>query len=187
MIRINLAPPEGRPRSAPAGLSFRLPEFNFGVAFGVVYAVAIVGLGGWWFQLSTQEGRLHDEVRTKTAELETLKQRVGQAGKIKEQIAELQKRLDAIHELTQTQTRPVKLFDALVDVVPRDLWLTGLEEKGPTLRITGNSFSATAVSDFMSNLRSSGRFKDVDIVVSRQDLAKTPALVTFEVTCRFES
>jgi len=39
----------------------------------------------------------------------------------------------------------------------------------------------------MTNLRASGKFKDVDIVVSRQDLAKVPRLVTFEVTCRFES
>jgi Tfp pilus assembly protein PilN len=187
MIRINLAPPVGRPRRAGAGIQFRIPEFNFGIAFGVVYAVAFLVLGGWWLQLSRTEGRLTDEVKTKTAELEKLKQRVGQAGKVKEQIADLQKRVDALRELTVTQTRPVKLFDALVDMVPRDLWLTGLEERGPTLKIMGSSFSATAISDFMSNMRSSGRFKDVDIVVSRQDLTKMPAPVTFEVTCRFES
>ena len=44
----------------------------------------------------------------------------------------------------------------------------------------------TAVSDFMSNLKATGKFKDVDIVVSRQAIDKTPSLVTFEVTCKFE-
>jgi hypothetical protein len=38
----------------------------------------------------------------------------------------------------------------------------------------------------MANLRASGKFKEVEIVVSRQDLGKSPQLVTFEVTCRFE-
>jgi hypothetical protein len=38
----------------------------------------------------------------------------------------------------------------------------------------------------MSNLKSSGRFKDVDIVISRQAIDKTPRLVTFEVTCKIE-
>ena len=39
----------------------------------------------------------------------------------------------------------------------------------------------------MQNLRASGRFKEVDIVVARQEITKTPRFVTFEVTCRFES
>jgi hypothetical protein len=38
----------------------------------------------------------------------------------------------------------------------------------------------------MTNLRKTGKFKDVDIVITRQDLARPNPLVTFEVTCRFE-
>jgi len=55
------------------------------------------------------------------------------------------------------------------------------------LKILGTAYSPTAVSDFMTNLRSSGRFKEVDIMISKQELQKAPRLVTFEVTCRFES
>jgi len=79
------------------------------------------------------------------------------------------------------------MFDAFASVVPNDLWVTRMEEKGNILKVTGTAFSAVAVSDLMANLRASGKFKEVDIVVSRQDLGKTPRLVTFEVTCRFES
>jgi hypothetical protein len=43
-----------------------------------------------------------------------------------------------------------------------------------------------ALSDFMSNLKASGRFKDVDLIESRQDLTKSPRMITFEVSCRFE-
>ena len=54
------------------------------------------------------------------------------------------------------------------------------------MKLSGTAFSTTAVSDFMSNLKATGKFKDVDIVVSRQAIDKTPSLVTFEVTCKFE-
>jgi type IV pilus assembly protein PilN len=188
MIRINLAPPDGRPRRAGGPKQpLRLPEFNLGMLFAVLYLATAAGLGAWWWATTAREADLTSQLHVANAELTSLKQRVGQVGKVREQVAELKKRIDALEELTKSQARPVVLFDALADVVPRDLWLTGLEERGNTLRITGTSYSTTAVADFMSNLRSSGRFKDVDIVTSRQDITKTPRLVTFEVTCRFES
>jgi Tfp pilus assembly protein PilN len=92
-----------------------------------------------------------------------------------------------IDELTKGQSRPILMLDAFADVIPRDLWITSMEDKGTgVLKLNGTAFSTAAVSDFMSNLRASGKFKDVDLVLSRQDLAKTPSMVTFEITCRFE-
>ena len=189
MIRINLAPPEGRARHRAGGakLALRMPDFNLGLLFVVLYLATGAGVGAWWWMTTGREADLTRHLSSANAELTMLKQRVGEAGKVREQVAELKKRIDAIDQLTKGQARPVLLFDSLVDVVPKDLWLTALEERGNTLRITGTSYSTTAVADFMSNLRSSGRFKDVDIVSSRQDITKTPRLVTFEVTCRFES
>ena len=99
--------------------------------------------------------------------------------------AELRKRVDVIEQLTRDQARPIILVDAFAGVVPRDLWITRLEERNSVLRIAGAAFSTTAVSDFMANLRASGKFKDVDIIVSRRDLARPALPVTFEVTSRF--
>lgn len=184
MIRINLAPSgsAGRRRSIRIGL----PGFNLGLLFGVVYVVAAVGIGGYWWTLDREETRLRGEVDRANQELIVLKATIGQNAKVKDQLAELKKRLEAINTLTQNQSRPIRLLDAFVESVPRDLWITGIEEKSAVLKVSGSAFSTTAVADLMANLKSSGKFKDVDIVVSRQDLAKTPRLVTFEVTCRFE-
>jgi type IV pilus assembly protein PilN len=187
MIRINLAPPDRRAHRGGPGFRLPLPGFNLGIAFGVLYVVAAVAVGGFWSHLRGEEERLTAEVQQQTATLAALKAQVGQTSKIKDTLAELQKRLDAVQQLTQGQGRPVRLFDTMADVVPRDLWLTGLEERGALLKITGSALTTVAVSDFMSNLRSSGRFKDVDLIVSRQDHAKVPSIVTFEVACRFES
>ena len=189
MIRINLAPGESRRR----GAGFKLPSLslgvglNLGLVFGVAYVLAVAGLGYTWWSFSTEESRLHAEIARGNQELTSLKATLGQGANIKAKLADYKKRVEVIEALTKGQGRPTVLFDAFADVVPRDLWITGMEERDSVLKVTGSAFSTTAVSDLMANLRSSGRFKSIDIVVSRQDLAKTPSLVTFEVTCRFES
>lgn len=184
MIRINLAPrKEGR---GLRGVHLGLPRVNLSVLFGAVALTLTVGLAGFWWHLSREEHRLTAEIGAGAQELAALKATVGRAGNIKEQLADLQARLTTIQLLTKDQGRPLRLVDAFVDAVPADLWITGLEEKDALLRVTGSAFSATAVANFMAALRASGRFKDVDIVVAKRDLAKTPSLVGFEVTCRFE-
>jgi Tfp pilus assembly protein PilN len=182
MIRINLAPPRER-----VGVRLAGPWLNLGVVFGVagvVLAVAIIGSALYLFR---EERRLGAEVEVGARELMTLRTIVGPAAKIKENLAELQARLKAVEGLAKDQSRPLLLIDAFADVVPADLWITGLEDSGAGLRVTGSAFSATAVSNLMTALRASGKFRDVDIVVSKRELDKVPELVTFEITCRFET
>lgn len=182
MIRINLAPPRERFRAGLVG-----PTRNLGVLFGVAALVIAVGLGGYAWSHFREERRLTAEIDTGARELTTLSTIVGPAAKMKEHLADLQARLNVIRALTKDQSRPLFLIDAFADVVPADLWITGLEEKGSVLRMTGTAFSPTAVSNLMTALRASGKFKDIDIVVSKRDLDTAPNLVTFEVTCRFET
>jgi Tfp pilus assembly protein PilN len=150
MIRINLAPAEARRRMPSMSLS--VPTFNLGVLFGILYFVAVAGLGLYWYGLASEESTLTADIDRLNRELASLK----------------------------------TTLDSFIDTVPRDLWITGLEQKESVLKLNGTAFSTTAVSDFMSNLKSSGKFKDVDIVISRQAIDKTPSLVSFEVTCRIE-
>ncbi len=91
-----------------------------------------------------------------------------------------------IEAITKAPGQKIELVDAFASVIPNDLWVTAFEERSGQIKITGSAFSPTAISDFMSNLRSSGKFKDVDLVVTRRDLGRPAPLVTFEVTCRFE-
>jgi Tfp pilus assembly protein PilN len=98
----------------------------------------------------------------------------------------LERRVNAIELVARHQTRPVYLLDTLLDTLPKDLWLTRMEEKGTQLRFAGSAYSATVLADFMANLKATGKFKDVDIVDAKQDLTKSPRLITFEVVTRFE-
>ena len=184
MIKINLAPSDRRRRLPSFQLG--LPTFDLGVLFAVVYIAALLGVGATWLLRSSVESRLIAEIVRDKRELVSLKATIGEGVKVKAQLADLQNRLTAIQQLTKNQARPSALLSAFADTVPPDLWITILEEKGATLKVSGTAFSPTAVSDFMTNLRGSGKFKDIDIVIAKQDLVKNPRPVTFEVTCRFE-
>ena len=182
MIRINLAPPRERSR---ARLGW--PRLNLAALFGVVAVALATGIGGSSWYLFREERRLTLEIDVGARELTTLNTIVGPAAKMKEHLADLQARLKVIRALTRDQSRPLFLIDAFADAVPADLWITALEDTGALLRVTGSAFSATAVSNLMTALRASGKFRDVDIVVSKRDLEKTPSVLTFEITCRFET
>lgn len=187
MIRINLAPERARRRrGARLGFSLSLPAFNLGWLFGIVYLAAVLGVGGYWWTLKLTESRLRSEIGLARKEIQVLTAQIGQENKMKEMAAELRKRIAVIETLTKNQARSIQLVDTFANAVPPDLWITAMEEKNAALKISGAAASTVAVSNFMTNLRNSGKFKDIDIVVSRQDLARATPQVTFEVTCRFE-
>jgi type IV pilus assembly protein PilN len=185
MIRINLAPERGGRRRG-AGFSLSLPAFNMAWLFGVVYlALLLLVVVGWWWLISTK-ANLNADIERAQKDLAALKAQIGQETKVKELANELRKRVDVIESITKAQGRPIQMLEAFASVIPSDLWITGFEDRGGQIKVAGSAFSTTAVADFMSNLRASGKFKDVDLVVSRRDLARPSPLVTFEVTCRFE-
>jgi Tfp pilus assembly protein PilN len=183
MIRINLAPPSTKkagPRlSSAAGV-------NLGLAFGVLFVAFIALLGGYWWKVSSDIAWLNGEIAQAEAEKTRLAAVIAEGQRYKREKEELESRVNAIERIARDQARPAYLMDAMADVLPADLWLSRIEEKGQQLRLAGTTYSSLALSDFMSNLKASGKFKDVDLVESRQDLTKSPRTITFEVSCRFE-
>ena len=181
MIRINLAPPSTKSR---IGLS--IPSFNLGMLFGAVALVLVIVLGGWWWSLSAEMKRLNTEIAENKKQADRLKVVIAEGQRYRRDKELLERRVNAIELVARNQTRPVYLLDAVLDTLPKDLWLTRMEEKGTQLRFAGTTYSATALSDFMANLKASGKFKDVDILDAKQDLSKSPRTITFEVVTRFE-
>jgi Tfp pilus assembly protein PilN len=181
MIRINLAPPSTKRR-----VSLSIPSFNLGMLFGAVALGLLLVLGGWWLSLSVETRRLNTEIAENKKQADRLKVIIAEGLRFRRDKELLERRVNAIELVARRQTRPVYLLDAVLDTLPKDLWLTRMEEKGTQLRFAGTTYSATALSDFMTNLKASGKFKDVDIVDAKQDLTKSPRLITFEVVTRFE-
>ena len=181
MIRINLAPP-----SVKKGGGLSIPAFNLGMVFGGIALLLVLVLGGWWWSLSAEIKRLNTEITENKKQADRLKVVIAEGQRFQRDTLLLERRVNAIGLAARYQTRPVYLLDAVLDTLPKDLWLTRMEEKGTQLKFAGTTYSATALSDFMSNLKASGKFKDVDIVDAKQDLNKSPRVITFEVVTRFE-
>ena len=181
MIRINLAPP-----AAKKGVGLSITSFNLGTLFGGAALALVVVLGGWWWSLSAEIGQLNTEIAENKKQVEKLKVAIAEGQRLRRDKEMLESRVNAIELVARHQTRPVYLLDTLLDTLPKDLWLTRMEEKGTQLRFVGSAYSATILSDFMANLKATGKFKDVDIVDAKQDLTKSPRLITFEVVTRFE-
>jgi type IV pilus assembly protein PilN len=179
MIKINLLPARTRKR-------FALPTLpGLGLLFAASYIVVIVLIGGYWGLLIKESGSLSAEIARLEAETARHKAAIAEGTRFKKEKEDLERRVALIDVIARNQARPIYLLDALLDTVPQDVWLTAVEEKEQVLKISGSAFSTTAVADLMSNLKNSGKFREVDLIVSKQDLAKTPRVVTFEVTCRF--
>ncbi len=181
MIKINLAPPPGKKRGGLA-----LPGFNLGYLFGGLFLAFVAVLGLWWWMLTADVRQISREIEKNEGEVKRLQGVIAEGERFRREREALEARVNAIESVARNQTRPVYLLDAVVSMLPKDLWLTRMEEKGGQLRFAGTAFSPVAVSDFMANLKASGKFKDVDLVDARQDLTKSPRTVTFEVSCRFE-
>jgi Tfp pilus assembly protein PilN len=177
VIRINLAPPANRPRRS---------GWRLRIVIGLGGVVFLVVLFGWVRVLAHEEKRLAETVADTAHELTMLKELLGHASRLRDDFADLTKRIQTIQALMLRRGTTLHILDALLDSVPHDLWITTLEGRGRELRALGAARSATAVADLLSSLRASGRFDVVDIVVARQepgDVLDAPLL--FEITCRF--
>jgi Tfp pilus assembly protein PilN len=177
MIRINLAPP--RPRGN--GLFHSDLEHGHRLRRG---RPAARGSAGWLGGASAEIHRLNTDIAENKEAGGEAQAVIAEGQRFRQDKELLERRVNAI-ELAARQTRGLPA-DAVLDTLPKDLWLTRMEEKGTQLRFAGTTFSATALSDFMASLKATGKFKDVDIVDAKQDLAKSPRLITFEVVTRFE-
>jgi Tfp pilus assembly protein PilN len=181
VIKINLSPPTGRHRERAGA-----PGVNLGLVFGALGVLVVIVLGAYGIMLATEVGGLHREIEQNRAELTRLKPIIAEGQRYRQEKEDLERRVNAIEIVARNQARPTYLLDALLSTLPGDLWLTRVEEKTQQLKLAGTTYSSVALADFMANLRSSGKFKEVDLVESRQDLTKSPRTITFEVTCRFE-
>jgi len=181
VIKINLAPPSLKKRAGDgtAGISL-------GLVFGALGGLLVVVVLAYWWMLGAQVAGLHREIEQARAEIARLKPIIAEGQRHRQEKEELERRVNAIETVARNQVRPAYLLDALPGLMPAELWLTRMEEKGQQLKLAGTTFSSVALSDFMANLKASGKFKDVDLVESRQDLTKALRTITFEVTCRFE-
>jgi type IV pilus assembly protein PilN len=117
--------------------------------------------------------------------LEQLKQQVDNFEKQK---AVLQQRISVIEELQRNRTGGQQLLDAIANTVGRTdtLWLTSVDRKGDSLSLNGSAGSIDAVANYITQLKRSGYFQQVEIKESHQDASnKAVQIFLFSLTAQF--
>jgi type IV pilus assembly protein PilN len=103
--------------------------------------------------------------------------------KKKEEQRMLQNRLDIINALRKEKASSAKILDELSIDKPEKLQLESLKKEGTKLGMEGIALDDETIANFMTNLRKSKLFKNVDLVVSEQIEQNKIKLKKFILSC----
>lgn len=177
MIRINLlgqARPKAPRRAVPLEATLQI------LLFGLSLLFAVGVLWYHWYQMNEDVKKKQQEIAKLQSEKSRLENLKAQVEAFDRQKAVLQQRIGVIEELQKNRTGGSELLDSVASTVSRTdaLWLTSLSRKGNALTIDGSAASINAVANFITQLKRSGRFDQVEIKESHED-DKVPGVQTF--------
>jgi type IV pilus assembly protein PilN len=103
--------------------------------------------------------------------------------KAKEAQKTLQDKLNVINALRKEKATPAKVLDELSIDKPEKIHLDSVKKEGSRLGIEGIALDDETIANFMTNLRKSKLFKNVDLVVSEQVEQSQIKLKKFILSC----
>jgi Tfp pilus assembly protein PilN len=180
MIRINLL---GRARPKATRQAVPL-EATLQLVFLVAALVVSMGVLYYhWNSMNQEIVEVQAHIQKQSGEKARLEHLKTQVDEFERQKTVLTQRINVIEELQRDRTGGQELLDALANTVTRTdtLWLTSLDRKGDALTIVGSAGSINAVANFITQMKHSGYFDQVEIKDSTQD-TKNVAVQTFNFT-----
>jgi Tfp pilus assembly protein PilN len=180
MIRINLLG-QARPKAAKQAVPL---EATVQILFAcVAIGLAVVILGISYYQQKRQLDDTNKRISALKAEKASLQQIKQDVDRFESEKSVLQQRIDVIETLQKNRTGAQDMLQMVANTVVRidALWLTNLERKGDSLQLDGEAGSINAVANFITELKKSGYFDQVEIkTASENDLV--PGVETYGFT-----
>jgi type IV pilus assembly protein PilN len=185
MIRINLlgrARPKAERQAVPLEATLQIVFLLLALAFSGGLLVI------HYFQMDKEDKQVLAHIQKQRGEksrLEALKQQVDNYEKQK---AILQQKISVIEELQRNRTGGQQLLDAIANTVGRTdtVWLNSVDRKGDSLAINGSAGSIDAVANYITQLKRSGYFQQVEIKESHQDTSnRAVQIFLFALTAQF--
>lgn len=185
MIRINLLGrirPKAARKAVPLEATLQLVFLvaALAVGFGLLYV--------HYWQMDKEDRALLVHIQKQTGEKARLEQLKQQVDNFEKQKVVLQQRISIIEQLQRNRTGGQELLDAIANTVSRTdtLWLSSVDRKGDALTINGSAGSINAVANFITQLKRSGYFQQVEIRESHQDESnKAVQIFLFSLTTQF--
>jgi type IV pilus assembly protein PilN len=177
MIRINLlgqARPKAAKKSVPLEATMQI------IFLLVALGVAAVVLGVTYYQQKSELDKTNARIASLQAEKASLQQIKADVDRFESQKAVLQQRIDVIETLQRNRTGGQDLLAMVANTVVHvdALWLTSLTRSGDSVAMEGEAGSINAVANFITQLKRSGYFDNVEIKqATENDLV--PSVETF--------
>jgi len=175
MIKINLL----KARKEKKKIGVRKEMMVFILSMVAVLALLFVVQ---WFIGGEKEKTLAQIANTKK-EIEYYKSLRTEFEKAKEQQKILQEKLKVINQLRKEKSGPAKVLDELSIDKPEKVYFESVKKDGSKLGIEGVALDDETVANFMTNLRKSKLFKNVDLIVTEQIEVSKIRLKKFILSC----
>jgi type IV pilus assembly protein PilN len=175
MIRINLL--LARKEKKKVGLR------KEGVVLILSVALLSLALGGIQWRMNSEKADLNRSIEAKKKEIARFKALTAEVNKAKEDQRSLQEKLNVINTLKKEKASPARVLDELSIYKPDKIHLESLKKDGSKLGIEGIALDDETIAAFMTNLRKSKLFKNVDLIVSEQSELSKIKLKKFTLSC----
>jgi type IV pilus assembly protein PilN len=175
MIKINL-------------LQVRKEKKKIGVRREMIIAVLsivllLVGLFLVHWKLSRDKEETLTKISDTKKEITYYKSLTTEVNKAKEAQKILQDKLNVINALRKAKATPAKVLDELSIDKPEKIYFESVKKDGSKLGIEGIALDDETVATFMTNLRRSKMFKNVDLIVTEQTEQSKIKLKKFILSC----
>jgi type IV pilus assembly protein PilN len=149
----------------------------------VSVVLLIAGLGVIQYLLTKEAEDTLAKISDTKKQIAYYKSLTTEVTKAKEAQKSLQDKLNVINSLRKEKGSPARVLDELSIDKPEKLHLESLKKDGGKLGIEGIALDDETIANFMTNLRKSKLFKNVDLIVSEQVEQSKIKLKKFILSC----
>ncbi len=175
MIKINLL--KARKEKKKIGMRKELIMFVLSMV-GVLVLLLFVT-----WRIMGEKNETVAQIENTKKEINYYKSLTTEVNKAKEQQKILQEKLNVINLLRKQKSSSAKVLDELSIDKPDKIYFESVRKDGSKLGIEGVALDDETVANFMTNLRKSTLFKNVDLIVSQQVEISKYKLKKFSLSC----
>ncbi len=175
MIRVNLL--LARKEKKKAGMR------KEGVVVILSLVLLFILLGGVQWMVSSERKELVKKIEANKRKIAGFKSLTAELAKQREEQKVLQDKLSVINTLKKEKGSPARILDELSVYKPEKMHLESLKKDGSKLGIEGIALDDETIAGFMTNLKKSRLFKNVDLIVSEQSEQSKIKLKKFTLSC----
>ena len=186
MIKINLLG-VARPIAAPKVAGPPPTAAKQAVIFVGSLVVALVIVGAFYLMWSSEVARLTKERDEQKREADRLAQIRAEVQSYNQQRQRLEQRINTIQALQNNRVGPADFMTALGNSVNRvdDLYLIAVNPAGDRIALRGQANRVQSIADFITELKRSDRFQDVQLRQYFQDDQDSRITFKFNIDMRY--